>query len=348
MVRNLAKYCLRGKKRSRFQSVRDAVQPELKKAILPRLDVSTRWNSTRDAIARAIDLKNTILKYTATSASDRCPRFTPDTFKALNQILPVLEIFNKLTMRFSASDVTIHRVLPSLHAAITGLEKIKNNVADCRKASFQAAIDKLTKYITPMLENDWVCAAFALDPINKEEGLENLFGPSGYNTPGRKDAVVRFIRRRLQCYQTEVEEAPEDNQTVSDSEHTPPPFASTYQASPAASQQDPSADAWTEYNSKTGHLRFVLAEPKEHILQYWARQERINPRMRSLARVARDILSLAAASTDVERLFSHSANVLGRKRNLGPEMLLKQTCVKMWCSGLGFLNVKDVEEMLKE
>lgn len=68
--------------------------------------------------------------------------------------------------------------------------------------------------------------------------------------------------------------------------------------------------------------------------------------MKPLGRVARDILGMASSSAGVERLFSKAGNVADGKRNLGPEMLLKQVCVKTWTSDQGFLTLKDIEEML--
>lgn len=350
MVRQLAKYCLKGAKRKRFAAVRDAQQKELPRPIFPKADVSTRWDSTQAAIARAIELKKTILVYTASAPPGKCPPFTADTFKALEQILPMLDIFLKLTKRYSKAEVNVHKAIIDIHNAIAQLRKEKAKAAPARRHSFQAAIDKLMKYMIPMLNNNWLCAAFALDPVNKEKGLNILFGPAQYDMPERTEEVVEFIRRRMQLYEVPTDDVPDDSsQTVVDRRSASPnPFASSSSnTSPAgSSSQAPPLDAWSEYNSPYAHQRLIESKANEDILAFWKRQETTNFQLKPLSRVARDVLSLPASSVDVERLFSHASLTAGDKRNLGPEMLLKQVCTKMWCGELGFLTLKDIEEML--
>lgn len=55
--------------------------------------------------------------------------------------------------------------------------------------------------------------------------------------------------------------------------------------------------------------------------------------LKPLAMLAKDVLGLAASSTSVERLFSQSGFVLGRRRGaLSAESLIKQTSLRMWRS----------------
>lgn len=249
MVRDLAKHCSKGAKRKRFAALRDEKQKDLPHPIHLKVDVSTRWNSTAEALERALELKKTILVFTATSGPDKCPRFTTETFKALEQILPTLKIFLKMTERYSTLEVNVHKVVVDLHKAIKALTEIQSSATPDRRPSFTAAIDKLTKYLHIMLQNDWICAAFASDPANKEQGLDMLFGPDGCDMPERKGEVIAFIRRHIQCYETEIAEIREEEEITALRERSasPNPFACIPQKSPAASQGETSG-AWTEFN----------------------------------------------------------------------------------------------------
>jgi hypothetical protein len=295
-----------------------------------------------------VQLKKTIIAYTTANTSKKCPRFTQDTFKALEQILPTLEIFLKLTKRYSTQGVNIHKVLNDMHNTIESLKKAMKSAHPARRPSFEAAIDKLMKYMLPMLKNDWLCTAFALDPKIKENGLSGIFGLKGYDMPERKEEVVRFIRGMLQKYEPEANDPVEEEDIGldEDREDSPCEWVAS-QATPASSsQQDTSTDAWDEYNSRFSQQKDIDPKANESLLDYWKRQGATNLLLVPLSRVARDILSLQASSTDCERLFSHGSATLGIKRNLGAEMLLKQVCTKMWTADTGFLTLKDIEDML--
>jgi hypothetical protein len=294
-------------------------------------------------------LKPTVLAFTAEYASSQIPRFTPEVFNALELLLPALQVFLNLTQEYSKAEVNIHKSIKHTHLAIEKLQALKPKAAPARRASFEKAIMKLQKYINPMLQNNWICAAFALNPAIKEQGLANLF--STYGLPGRTQEVVDFIRKRMQAYQEEeAHEQEEEVIALREKEDSPEPFAaSCSQQSQSSTRDDPSVDAWGEFNSRFATAKYIIARLGENILQHWKRQSDTNIRLRPLARVARDILGLASSSTSVERLFSQSGKTLGLCRaRLSAEMLLKQTTLKVWARQQKVLTLQDIEGIMSQ
>jgi hypothetical protein len=185
-----------------FKSVRKLKNPGL--TILPTRDVPTRWNSKELAIDRVLKLKATILLYCKKSKG--CPAFTEEDFDILGLIQPALRIFANLTAIYSMKEAHAYRVLPDLHNAITKLEELGEDerLTEERSRSFQVAAAKLKKYMTRFLQNDWLCAAYALHPENRESTLERLL--DAYGQKRRKTGVVRWIKDRLAVYTTEHED----------------------------------------------------------------------------------------------------------------------------------------------
>lgn len=292
------------------------------------------------AITRAIRLKETIIVFTSRYQSESCPRFTKETFRALEDVLPALDVFRKLTMRYSTVECNIYKVLPDMHVAIQQLTHMRDDVSHARKPSFQLAIDKLTKYIKKMLANNWMCAAFALDANVKEAGLFKIF--EFYQMPTRADEVVAWIRERLASYQRDMSDSEGELPLSREREVSPNPFAASQQSEESRASCHSSNDAWEEYNNSCGHDLNLSRKANETVLQYWKRQESSNRKLEGLCNVARDVLGLSASSTSIERLLSQSGNVLGRKRgSLSPSMLLRQTALKVW-SKAGILQESQI------
>lgn len=351
-VHRFAKYVLSSpQRREEFLKVEAERQPDLKRKLYPKRDVRTRWNSTYDSICRALRLEKTIIAFSGKhsgGSGGKCPKMTKDTFRALETVQVALEVFLGLTLQFSKAEGFSHKIIVELDNAVQALAKLRATAPPARKPSFDAAIDKLEKYLKPLLKNNWVCAAFALDPKHKELGLAALFNKeTGYDMPERKEEVVEWIRNRAGQYVGLDSDEDPEVVFVSVPEESNNRF-SCFNNTPCSSldSQEPN-DSWSEYNTAigTGQGRTSLKRG-EHILAYWKRQSDRNVRMRPLAKVAREVLSLSASSTHVERLFSQSGHTLGIRRGaLHADMLLRQTSLKMWDS-IGHFNVKEMEAFL--
>lgn len=355
---NFAKYVLSSPtRREAFQKIRRNKQPDLKKDLLPKKDVSTRWNSTYEAICRLIDLKETVIAFCNQYADDKCPKLSKDTFRALEAIKPSLEHFDILTKRYSTVHVNIHRVMVDFHLLIQTLKAGHDKAAPDRRPSFKSAMDKMEKYLVKMLGNDWICAATVLDPWMKEKGLHRLLTEyPEFDADERTQEVLDWILARAEAYRIadDLEEdlAPDAVEFVETRVNLleSNPFASLHAShDPTLASGDCLQDGWKEYNAPQPQDRMTLprqqSAKRELILVYWRRQILTNRRLTPLARVAKDILGIPASSTSIERCFSVSGNTLADKRkSMKPEMVLKQTSQKIW-GDQGFSTLKDFESL---
>jgi hypothetical protein len=330
MVHRLARFVLASAgRRADFEVIRKQKNPGegrgIKRVLLK--DVPTRWNSTFFAIQRAIHLKETIIAYTSQYHNSHCPRFTRDTFKALEEIMPTLEEFMKITHRYSTSDANVYRVLSDLHLALENLKAGEKKAAKERKRSFKLSRTKLQKYMDRYLANDWICAAFALDSRNREKGLASLF--AAYNMSYRTTEVVAWIKAKASTYQEpQLDEPEEAVRVLHTREESPSPFE---EPDDEDTSETNNADFWEEYNSPNPRAKGLSRLPDETVLQFWKRQESNNPKLRPLCRLVRDVLGLAPSSTCVERVFSQAGHMMGRKRgSLSASAMVQQTAVKLW------------------
>jgi hypothetical protein len=144
---------------------------------LPLKDVPTRWNSKELAIRRAIKVRATIKIFCIRYRGDKCPQIDDNAFRILELIQPALKVFKNITLTYSESTATIHHAISNLHDDITDLRSLHDQVSmtEARQASYLAAVGKLEKYLLLLLQNNWVCAAFALNPPNRAAVLRALF-----------------------------------------------------------------------------------------------------------------------------------------------------------------------------
>lgn len=64
-----------------------------------------------------------------------------------------------------------------------------------RSRSFKAAAAKIRKYMLRFLENNWVCAAYALSPENRAICLQAI--RKAYGKEFRFSSVIQWIKERL-------------------------------------------------------------------------------------------------------------------------------------------------------
>ncbi|KAJ9120590.1 hypothetical protein QFC22_002519 [Naganishia vaughanmartiniae] len=259
--------------------------------------------------------------------STQADTFTKDTFRALEAIQPALRSFTTLTARYSTIESIANRILLDLHLAIQNLSQMQ-----------------LRKYLDRMMQNDWICAAFALDANVKEAGIKKMF--ELYRIGDRTPEVVRFIRNRISSHHDDARSSDSKMQEPTPRERSPNPFATCTTHVVDSNCEKSVQDSWDEYNSTFSTEKDLNQYHNESVLQFWKRQDRTNHKLRPLAKIARDVLGVASSSTSVERLFSQSGNVLGHKRGaLSAGMLVQQTALRVWTDE-GILKQSQAVEVL--
>ncbi|KAJ9091495.1 hypothetical protein QFC21_007195 [Naganishia friedmannii] len=318
-----------------FETMRKDRDPTTRTGTLPMKDVPTRWNSREAAVQRILKFRATIKVFCIRFKCERCPQLGNDTFRVLELIQPALAVFRHLTMTYSEATASIHLAIGDLHDSITELRKMHDHVSltEARQTSYNQAISKLEKYFSLLLKDNWACPAFALDLMNRAAGLQRLFETyaAAFDDPSLKlrfDEVEKWVQKRVTKYETN---APPSSGPTTESTCNSAAWRKNVFATRTPSQNDLSTqeNAWSIYNDDS--RRFEAALDKK-VLPYWQRQHS-NRMMRSLACVARDVLGMAPSTTSVERLFSQSGFVFGKRRgSLSPRMLVKQTSLKVWRS----------------
>ncbi|KAJ9092756.1 hypothetical protein QFC19_008609 [Naganishia cerealis] len=325
-----------------FEKIKLAKNPETPRGLLPLKDVITRWNSKEAAIARVLRLRETVMSFTTRTNAKKCPKFNKAVFDALLLIQPSLKVFLNLTQVYSEVGAHAYRVIPDLIDAMEQLHDIHQHpsVSSARRTSSANAIKKLDKYLKRFLRNKWLTAALALDPTVREEGLKRLLTQE-YKATGWYERTIDFIKERITFHQAQQGESgalqEDDVQWVQEPKRANKFASRRFQPGRRETAADVT-DPWACYNLDI--KRFETKE-NEPVLVYWKRMS-MERELRPLALAAKDILGLASSSASVERLFSQSGFVLGRKRgSLSAKMLAKQTSLRVW-EQQGFLSVDDL------
>lgn len=68
-------------------------------------------------------------------------------------------------------------------------------MSNARCFPIQQARDKLQKYMTRFIDNDWMCAAYCLDPENRIQSLSDLL--EAYDGAERLQEVEQWIYERV-------------------------------------------------------------------------------------------------------------------------------------------------------
>lgn len=304
---------------------------EKRDQLFPVKDVSTRWNSTLHMIERLLRIRPAIEAFCAIEPA--APRITPVDWKVLNFLKTLLAPFETATLLFSTRGPTLHMVLTTYYALFNTLDSLIDDTAAETQYKFGpegllACKRKLEKYFNNAMNNDFICIATVLRPQSALTGLISICDFA--KNPERVEAVMQVIRRRL----SEIAETiPDKDYCSSDTGRVMSNSVSNLRAKTDPLYLVPSAKP---VRSSRSELAVYLEnnnrdhEDEEDILVYWKRKSSVWP---TLAKLARDILAVPGASTNVERLFSQLGNISGPKRSrLQPEQLIHQATAKVLMS----------------
>ncbi|GAA5882385.1 hypothetical protein JCM16303_004102 [Sporobolomyces ruberrimus] len=276
------------------------------KNLLPILDVRTRWNSLYDMLVRYLRNRQAPKYYAF--AMRNSPKPPPEISSEENihiqRVCDVLEQFKTFTAVFSAVDARLDLVLVSYDFMIEKLETMKQELAPLPWTNaLEVTITKLRKYYVRCLDNDWVCAALALNPNYGFTKLEKIFDknrvlPSG--SDGESEDVVIV----------------EPDTTRSDGVYS---IFASYEQEPAQTQRE---DELARYQREERSL----TQKHVPILVIWNNLQKSMP---GLAWAARCIYGASATSTSVERLFSAARSTLDGRERLTPRHLAQALTLKI-------------------
>lgn len=140
-----------------------------------------------------------------------------------------------------------------------------------------------------ILENNWVCAAFALGPFNRGEALKNI--SEEYDRGHRYQEA--WIRKRIEQHTVPVPASEQPNVSASQKAKETRRVSefSTRRRNGAVGQSDDPVDEWNLFNSDSDSVNEIGDEP---ILDYWKRMGSIK-QLPALAHIAREVLGLSAS-----------------------------------------------------
>lgn len=165
-----------------------------------------------------------------------------------------------------------------------------------RRQSFVAAQEKLEKYLLLMLEKDWGCTAFALDPFNRGEALKGIL--TAYGRASRYKKVEEWIVKRIE--QHAVTAPPVAKAAVSASEKAKGDRrVSEFTTRKRNAATDPSNGVIDERELYNSEADSVNERNDESIPEYWRRMKFTN-RLPAMSAVGRDVLGMQSSTTSVE------------------------------------------------
>lgn len=280
------------------------------KYLVPIIDVSSRWNSTKEMIKRGEYLKDPLRALTSREPKLKSFQITDSQWDHLRQIQEVLVKFERATKLVSMErHPTIASYLPIFTWLTSSLKDVVASNSILTPAA-RLGLAKLQKY-QPTIETTKIpFFAVILHPSLKTAYFKE------HNYPA---SVIREIQKQFTNYlEANYDMVPESttNQTNSDSDDE------LYAFMFKRTKIDRRLSEFQKY------LNLPLAGKKVDCLEFWKIHQSEFP---LLSQMARDIFPIQSASVSVERDFSSSARVVTPYRAaLKPETIRAVMCVKSW------------------
>lgn len=279
--------------------------------LTPKIDVSTRWNSTFEMLERAAKLKKPLLALCSSVKSLRSFIITEAQWTELSILCDLLKKFDRSTKLISMErHPTISAYLPTLNWLLDCLKTfIRDNPGQLTDA-VEKGVEKLQKYeeLLDIGNSQLPYVAVFMNPALKLTYFKE-----------HKYRNIKEIQRQItEIFERNYATAPEnidhnENQEIEDE------FYSHMYKRPKISKA-------TKEIQK--YLQFPLSSSKIDLLDFWRCQEAEFP---GLTKMARDILPIQSSSVSVERDFSSASDILTTNTcALKAETIRARMCLKMW------------------
>jgi hypothetical protein len=302
-------------------------------------DNATRWNSTYYMINRALRVEYRLRQFCQDDQyrNDlQVDTLTDADWQELRAIHDALEPFHGATQRLqgqakTGSHGSIWEALPVLEALLAAMEKglplngRRSRQPTVLEVAHQNAWDKLKKYyeLTDACPEIYG-AALLFHPCHRQTYF-NVYWTEKLAV--WKDRLLSLVKSTWQTEYCEFDAADDadDEPTAKRArrERSPDIFdrhmESIYQ----------NAATTTDSDDFTGYTTGTRSRPQDvpNVIKWWADTERRSP----LARMALDVLSIPAMSTECERLFSSASHLVGTTRySLHDDTMEQLELMRQW------------------
>lgn len=300
------------------------------KYIKPILDVKTRWHSTFHMLDVGLKLKPALRLLWISFKELTKFQLSEDEWLLLEQIHKFLRNV-KIVSDIIAGEKypTLPLVIVAFNVLVSKIENIifsldapeeRNKIDEILLMSYQAGRDKMLKHYR--LTNWIYCSVLILDPRHKVE----IFNNSEWGREMKSKSIEIFHNIYEKEYCTEFHpplDSVDEHQNSSLGSNTGIiDIMSVYEQM----ESDKDCNPWkSELNAYLGSKR---CNKNVNILEWWKLNEKEYP---TLARMARDLLSITATSVPAERLFSRAKLVITPTRNaLNDKSIRVLMCLSSW------------------
>jgi hypothetical protein len=314
--------------------------------------VVTRWNASLDLIERGVMLRVAIdsfideeqRKYdeylARLTGNGRRPvpkrhkprpsiledRLSREDWEVLTEYMAILAPFKEVTKELEGQPHHGHRgsiweVLPSMEYLLEHLETMKERYEYHPDLHFRTNINlgwsKIDEYYNRTKESPAYVASLVLHPQYKWQWIEAEWKDFPSWIIEAKEMVAELWKEYKEIAAEEsIVQAPQARRELSGFRAR----LQSHQHTPDFEDQEDEYDSWTGREPPNS----AVSNP----ISYWVENRRRWPR---LARMALDIFSIPAMSSDPERIFSLSGDMVSPKRNaLQAETIGAAQCLKSW------------------
>jgi hypothetical protein len=282
----------------------------------------------------ALLLEDIIEEYFITFGEDeiKLDQLNTEEWSILREIKNFLAILKSTTKSLKGHQQGLDKVIPSMDFILAQFEKakIKYMEDDVLKNMVNSGWQKMEKYYSKTDESPAYAAAIILHPTRKIECIDQFWRPSWHEKA--KNAVRKLW---------EDEYKPKDtlNAVTSTPQRTTKEFELWIDAIDTPVFEDDEYDPYIKAERAYGFDRPIT----------WWLQDSQQKAYPNLSRMALDILSIPAMSSDPERAFSAAKITLTDRRNkLSIEMIECLECLKSWVGQVEWEQDKDEFYRIKE
>ena len=292
---------------------------QLSDGLLPHRDQKTRWNSFYEMIDWSLErIKDAIIQYSAQEKELEDDVLKSSEWEILQDIRDFLKPFFEVTLATEGRKHILEKILPSMEFLLSHYEralvKFEDNpyIVSCLDAGYT----KLLKYFNIAERNSAYIAGVVLNPTRKWLMFKKW-------KPKDLAAAKRAMTTLWQTDYCTDHIIP----TSSPSEREAP--RSDFEAwdNEMLADQD---DAVVKDEYERYLAEGIVSIGTSTALEWWTNTAQ-RTRFPLLSRMAIDILSIPAMSSEVERLFSAAKNTIGDKRlRLTASSVEAIECLKSW------------------